>query len=100
VDAPVLLGLRPEDVGEASPGADPGTVTLPVAVRSVERPGGDALVTAEVAVPGEADGAGLLARVPVSTRLREGERAELVVDARRAHVFDPCTGRALHHPSP
>jgi multiple sugar transport system ATP-binding protein len=97
VDAPVLLGLRAEDVGEA-PGADPGTVTLPVSVRRVERPGRDAVVSAEVAVPGEADGACLLSRVPGNTRLREGQRAELVLDARRAHVFDPGTGRALRHP--
>jgi multiple sugar transport system ATP-binding protein len=100
VGAPVLLGLRAEDVTEAGPGADPGTVALPVAVRRVERPGADAVVSAEVGLAGEADGACLLARVPGSTRLREGERAELVLDARRAHVFDPATGRALTHPQP
>jgi multiple sugar transport system ATP-binding protein len=99
VDAPVLLGLRPEDVGEAGSGADPGTVALPVTVRRVERPGSDALVAAEVALPGEADGARLLARVRGSSRRREGQRAELVLDARRAHVFDPLTGKALRHPS-
>jgi multiple sugar transport system ATP-binding protein len=98
VDAPVLLGLRAEDVGEAGPDADPGSVALPVAVRRVERPGRDAVVSAEVGLAGEADGACLLARVPGSTRLRAGERAELVLDARRAHVFDPVTGRALRHP--
>jgi multiple sugar transport system ATP-binding protein len=98
VDAPVLLGLRSEDVTEAGPGADPGTVTLPVAVRQVERPGAEAVVSAEVWLPGEADGACLMARVPASTRLRAGERAELVLDASRAHVFDPVTGRALRHP--
>ncbi|OLT11690.1 hypothetical protein BJF78_26405 [Pseudonocardia sp. CNS-139] len=73
-------------------------MTLPVLVRQVERPGGAALVTAEVVLPGEADGACLLARVPNDTRLRAGERAELSLDARRAHVFDPVTGRALAHP--
>lgn len=98
VDAPVLLGLRPEDVAEAGPGADPGSVALPVAVQRVERPGREAVVSAEVGLVGEADGACLLARVPATTRLRPGERAELLVDARRAHVFDPATGRALRHP--
>ena len=100
VGAPVLLGLRAEDVTEAGPGTDPGTVALPVAVRRVERPGADAMVSAEVDIAGEADGASLLARVPASSRLREGERAELLLDARRAHVFDPTTGQALSHPPP
>jgi multiple sugar transport system ATP-binding protein len=99
VGTPVLIGLRAEDVGEAGPGADPGTVALPVVVRRVERPGADAVVNAEVGVPGEADGACLVARVPSATRLQEGQRCELVLDARRAHVFDPVTGRALRHPS-
>ena len=99
VDSPVLLGLRAEDVAEAGPGADPASVALPVSVRRVERPGHDAVVSAEVGLPGEADGARLVARVPAGTQLRPGERAELLLDARRAHVFDPVTGRALLHPN-
>jgi multiple sugar transport system ATP-binding protein len=98
VGAPVLLGLRGEDVAEAGPDADPASVALPVVVRRVERPGSDAVVSAEVALPGEADGAHVVARVAGSTRLRAGARAELLLDARRAHVFDPATGRALQHP--
>jgi multiple sugar transport system ATP-binding protein len=98
-DSLVLLGLRAEDVTEAGPDADPASVALPVSVRSVERPAREALVSAEVALPGEADGARLVARVPDGTRLRAGERAQLVLDARRAHVFDPVTGRALLHPN-
>ncbi len=99
VDAPVLLGLRAEDVAEAGPNADPASVPLPVSVRSIERPGRDAVVSAEVGLPGEADGARLVARIPGGTSLRKGERAELLLDARRAHVFDPETGRALCHPN-
>jgi multiple sugar transport system ATP-binding protein len=99
VDAPVLLGLRAEDVTEAGPGADPASVALPVSVRSVERPGRDAVVSAEVGMPGEADGARLVARIPGGTSLRKGARAQLLLDARRAHVFDPATGRALLHPN-
>jgi multiple sugar transport system ATP-binding protein len=41
----------------------------------------------------------MVARIPGSTSLREGSRAELLLDARRAHVFDPETGRALLHPN-
>jgi multiple sugar transport system ATP-binding protein len=99
VDSLVLLGLRAEDVTEAGPDADPASVALPVSVRSVERPGRDALVSAEVALPGEADGARLVARIPGGTSLHEGSHAELLLDARRAHVFDPETGRALLHPN-
>jgi multiple sugar transport system ATP-binding protein len=99
VDSPVLLGLRAEDVTEAGPDADPGSVAVPVSVRSVERPGRDTTVSAEVALPGEADGARLVARMPGGTSLRKGARAQLLVDARRAHVFDPATGRALLHPN-
>jgi multiple sugar transport system ATP-binding protein len=99
VDAPVLLGLRAEDVTEAGPDPDPASVALPVSVRSVERPGRDAVVSAEVGLPGEADGARLVARMPGGTSLRKGARAQLLLDARRAHVFDPETGRALMHPN-
>ncbi|MFC5233716.1 ABC transporter ATP-binding protein [Pseudonocardia zijingensis] len=95
----VLLGLRAEDVAEAGPDADPASVPVPVAVRSVEHPGPDAVVRAEVGLPGEADGARLVARIPGGTTLRTGARAQLLLDARRAHVFDPDTGRALLHPN-
>jgi multiple sugar transport system ATP-binding protein len=98
VGEPVLLGLRAEDVGDARPGADPGAVAVPVVVRRVERPGREAVVTAELALPGEADGATLTARFPGGTQLRAGERTELAIDVRRAHVFDDGTGRALRHP--
>jgi multiple sugar transport system ATP-binding protein len=99
VDSRVLLGLRAEDVTEAGPDADPASVAVPVSVRSVEIPGRDAVVSAEVGLPGEADGARLVARVRGGTSLRKGARAELLLDARRAHVFDPETGRALMHPN-
>jgi multiple sugar transport system ATP-binding protein len=99
VGSPVLLGLRAEDVTVAGPNAHPASVALPVSVRSVERPASDTLVSAEVGLPGEADGARLVARIHGDTPLREGARAELLLDGRRAHVFDPETGRALLHPN-
>ena len=99
VGSQVLLGLRAEDVAEAGPDADPASVPVPVSVRSVEHPGRDAVVSAEVGLPGQADGARLVARVRGGTSLREGARAQFLVDARRAHVFDPATGRALMHPN-
>lgn len=98
-EGPVLLGLRAEDVEPAGTGADPSSVALPVVVRHVvEYPAAHPVLVAEVALPGEADGARLVARVERDTRLRPGDRIDLAVDAGRAHVFDPGTGRALSHP--
>jgi multiple sugar transport system ATP-binding protein len=95
----LLLGFRAEDVTEAGPGADPASVALPVSVRSVERPGRDAVVRAEVGLPGEADGARLVARIPGGTSLRKGEQAQLLLDARRrVEDVGAATGRALLHP--
>jgi multiple sugar transport system ATP-binding protein len=104
-DRPVLLGLRTEDVGEAARDPDPRTVTLGAAVADVERTGAATLVSLAVdapPVPGP-DG------VPVAARLwgrfdgwaavRRGERVQVAVDAARAHVFDPATGRAIYHSS-
>ncbi|MEJ3655193.1 ABC transporter ATP-binding protein [Actinomycetes bacterium KLBMP 9759] len=97
---PVLLGLRPEDVGEAVSGADPAAVAIPAVVQTVERIGRTAVVRAAVAVPGEGDGAVLTARVDAASAVERGQRLELAVDGRRAHVFDPLSGVALAHPSP
>jgi multiple sugar transport system ATP-binding protein len=36
-----------------------------------------------------------VARLEAATEVREGETAELWVDARAMHVFDPATGRNL-----
>ncbi len=97
---PVVLGLRPGDLRLAGPAADPSTVVVPVVVREVVRPGPEAVVVGEVAVPGDADGSRLAVRVDADTPLRRGDRVEVLVDARRAHVFDAVTGHALAHPDP
>ncbi|MFC4944419.1 ABC transporter ATP-binding protein [Pseudonocardia sp. GCM10023141] len=96
---PVLVGLRAEDVHEAGADADPAAVTLRAVVHGVEPHGHHSVLNARLQVAGEADGARLAARLPSHSRLRPGDVAELVVDARRAHVFDPVTGRALLHPT-
>jgi multiple sugar transport system ATP-binding protein len=93
----VLLGLRAEDV-TAGDAPDPASVLLPVTVADVERPMPEAVLVADLAVPGAADGARIVARVDPGTRVRRGDRVELAVDARRAHVFDAGTGLALAHP--
>jgi hypothetical protein len=42
-----------------------------------------------------ASGDTIVARLDAATRVREGHDAELWVDARAMHVFDPATGRNL-----
>ncbi len=114
VGRPVLLGLRAEDVVEAGPAADPGSVTLPATVAVVEVTGPEARVAVRIdavgagavgvdAAPGadllgRASGAPVWARFDPRTAVRPGDRVQVAVDAGCAHVFDPATGRALHHP--
>jgi hypothetical protein len=42
-----------------------------------------------------ASGDTIVARLDAATRIREGQDAELWVDGRAMHVFDPATGRNL-----
>jgi len=44
---------------------------------------------------GGASGETIVARLDAATRISEGQDAELWVDARAAHIFDPATGRNL-----
>ncbi len=89
----VLLGLRAPDVG---PPGDPASITVAARVRQAEPAGPHSVVEAELALPGEADGVRIAARLP--GRARPGDRVALALDVRRAHVFDAGSGRALHHP--
>jgi multiple sugar transport system ATP-binding protein len=108
VGRPVLLGLRAEEVVEAGPAADPASVTLPATVAVVEVTGPDARVAVQVDATLDAGGpvgtnaphrdAPFWARFDPRTSVRPGDRVEVAVDAARAHVFDPVTEQALHHP--
>jgi multiple sugar transport system ATP-binding protein len=51
-------------------------------------------------VPGAEERAGATVSVlfPPRVVLRPGDAVRIAVDAARAHVFDPATGRALWHP--
>jgi multiple sugar transport system ATP-binding protein len=104
LDRPVLLGLRAEDVVEAGGAVDPDAVTLPATVALVEVTGPATRVAVQVdaalsagTAPEPAD-APFWARFDPRTAVRPGDRVEVAVDAGRAHVFDPVTQRALHHP--
>jgi multiple sugar transport system ATP-binding protein len=106
VDGPELvLGFRPEDVrpGDASSDA----VGLDAVVTAVEYTGRNQAVTLAVGAPpvtapgaglAAAGGATLRALYPPRQAIEVGDGVRVAVDARRAHVFDPDTGLALHHP--
>jgi len=114
----VIVGLRPEnfeDAGLVSPDNRPHGVTFHTNIDVVESMGSDVFVyfTRELGEQsvnaaeleelardsGRADtgasGDTIVARLDAATRVREGQDAELWVDGRSLHVFDPATGRNL-----
>jgi multiple sugar transport system ATP-binding protein len=113
----VIVGLRPENFEDAalvSPDARPSGITFRTSIDVVESLGSDVFVyftqgreqgvdAAELVElardSGRADtgasGDTIVARLDAATRIREGQEAELWVDARAMHVFDPATGRNL-----
>jgi multiple sugar transport system ATP-binding protein len=111
VGTDVLLGIRAEDVRDAADGADADVTTLPGSVTRLEYTGAQTVLTVAIAappasVPGlsggdpHVDSARLTARFPARTPVRVGSAVRIDVDVTHAHVFDPVTGRALHHLGP
>ncbi|NEC27014.1 sn-glycerol-3-phosphate ABC transporter ATP-binding protein UgpC [Streptomyces sp. SID8111] len=111
----VIIGLRPEAFEDASLAREDSGAEITVTVDVLESLGSDAYVyfsaeggpvsTAELEElatdSGQSDtGAGtqqIVARLDAATRAREGEPVRLRVDMRKAHVFDPSTGKNLTH---
>jgi multiple sugar transport system ATP-binding protein len=113
----VIVGLRPENFEDATlVSADnrPNGITFHATIDVLESMGSDVYVyfTSEVGQgvtsaeleelardSGRGDTAGsgdtVVARLDAETHLREGQDAELWVDARAIHVFDPASGRNL-----
>jgi multiple sugar transport system ATP-binding protein len=114
----VIVGLRPENFEDASlVSAEnrPHGITLRTNIDVVESMGSDVFVyftkdiegggvnSAELEElakdSGRADtgasGDTVVARLDAATRVREGQEAELWVDGRAMHVFDPASGRNL-----
>jgi multiple sugar transport system ATP-binding protein len=112
----VILGIRPEDLEDASFAGDGDRVTAVVDIREDMGSevyvhfgvGGSAVRTAEVAAAVGEDaaevaevGAGAkgnvwVARVDRDTRAAEGEKVELAVDTARLHFFEPETGEGIY----
>jgi multiple sugar transport system ATP-binding protein len=113
----VIVGLRPENFEDASlvsPENQPHGITFHATIDVLESMGSDVFVyftrgreqgvnAAELdelaADSGRADtgssGDTIVARLDAATTIREGHDAELWVDARAMHVFDPASGRNL-----
>ncbi|MBO0770797.1 MAG: sn-glycerol-3-phosphate ABC transporter ATP-binding protein UgpC [Actinobacteria bacterium] len=113
----VIVGLRPESFADAAmvPADVRGQgLAFPATIDVLESLGSDVYVyfteetgqqldAAELAElardSGQADtgasGKTVTARLESATRIREGEQAQLWVDARKMHVFDPDSGRNL-----
>ena len=113
----VIVGLRPENFEDAalvSADARPNGITFRTSIDVLESLGSDVYVyfthgreqgvtAAELDElardSGRADTGGsgdtVVARLDAATRIREGQEAELWVNGRAMHVFDPATGRNL-----
>ena len=113
----VIVGLRPEnfeDVALVSPGNRPHGITFHATIDVLESLGSDVFVyftrelgqgvnSAELEElardSGRTDsgegGEVIVARLDAATRISEGQDAELWVDARAMHIFDPASGRNL-----
>jgi multiple sugar transport system ATP-binding protein len=113
----VIVGLRPENFEDASLVSDdnrPNGITFDASIDVLESMGSDVFVyftqgreqgvtAAELEElardSGRADTGGsgdtIVARLDAATTIREGHDAELWVDGRSMHVFDPASGRNL-----
>ena len=112
----VIVGLRPENFEDAalvSPDNRPHGITFHADIDVLESLGSDVFVyfthgrdqgvsSAELdelardsGRAGGASGETIVARLDAATRIGEGQNAELWVDTRAVHIFDPATGRNL-----
>jgi multiple sugar transport system ATP-binding protein len=113
----VIVGLRPEnfeDVALVSPDNRPHGITFHATIDVLESLGSDVFVyftrelgqgvnSAELEElardSGRTDsgegGEVIVARLDAATRISEGQDAELWVDSRAMHIFDPASGRNL-----
>ncbi|MEO0676089.1 MAG: sn-glycerol-3-phosphate ABC transporter ATP-binding protein UgpC [Pseudomonadota bacterium] len=81
----VTMGFRPEAISLSSEG-------IPARVLSVEPLGQEIIIECETAL------GTVRSRLAPDTELSRGDTITLAFDARRAHLFDPETGRALPFP--
>ena len=86
---PVILGLRPEDIGSAAAEHLAGAPRLKAAVEVVELMGAESFVHLKIGQ------AACTSRVDAHRRFKVGETADLAVFIDKAHFFDPATDRRI-----
>ncbi|MGN6188233.1 MAG: ABC transporter ATP-binding protein [Conexibacter sp.] len=121
----LIVGIRPEDLHDAALEPDaPEDRRLRLDVQLREALGSEVIVHARVDVPpaeteqieeltedlgvrtldgGGAEGGGeatVVARLSPHSAMREGETAEVAVDTRQLHFFDPETGLGIYDETP
>jgi multiple sugar transport system ATP-binding protein len=90
VGSAVVLGMRPEDLRNASWDLpSPGRPVIEVSVEVVEPVGAETFLYLHTGAHS------LIARVSPTQRHNAGERVRLTLDLDKAHLFDPTTGAAL-----
>jgi multiple sugar transport system ATP-binding protein len=91
----VVVGARPEHVTPADSSAGAGTrpgTSVELKADAVQRRGADQLLVCTVEGTGT-----LVARAPIRTTVKAGDKIELVVDTAHLSFFDPASGAALWH---
>ena len=112
VDKPVIVGIRPEELSEATAGAPD---VLDATVELVEPLGSDVMAHLSVdapsvsgvddlaelaedavdALPADRAGTSVVARFTARSRVTVGDRVQIAVDTDRIHLFDADTGAAV-----
>ena len=87
----VLLGIRPEHLTLIENGAAPD---LQLKVTAVETLGADTLAHGHPA-NGDSRSSELVARLPGSVRVRDGDLLPLSIDPGMVHIFDAASGRRI-----
>jgi multiple sugar transport system ATP-binding protein len=87
-DKPVTMGIRPEDLHEATP-QDSATSTFDAMVEVVEPIGHEIYLDVKVG-PAE-----LIARVSPDTPVKVGQKIKLAATTEKLHAFDQQTERAV-----
>ncbi|MCA9793121.1 MAG: TOBE domain-containing protein, partial [Candidatus Eremiobacteraeota bacterium] len=90
---PATLGIRPQDVGEAST-AEEGAVKFSAQLEVLEPLGSENYLYCK------AGDDAIAARVGPHSQVKVGEAVELAFHPRRFHLFDVETTKALIHPVP
>ncbi len=85
----VILGLRPEHIGEAGPGAKPGSVDFTASIDVVEPMGMETVVSFTL------EGHEMCARLGEEAAVAPGRPAALSADMNHMHLIDPDSEMVL-----